>query len=42
MTPDEVAGGVLEALARNQYEVALGAAKGLWEKREKLFDAINE
>lgn len=41
MSAEDVAAGVLRALGRNQYEVALGAAAQLREKREALFSAIN-
>jgi NAD(P)-dependent dehydrogenase (short-subunit alcohol dehydrogenase family) len=37
-----VAAGVVEALERNQYEVALGAAVNLRAEREALFSAINQ
>jgi uncharacterized oxidoreductase len=41
MTPGEVAAGVLDAMERDTYEVALGAAAGLRQRREELFGAIN-
>jgi uncharacterized oxidoreductase len=41
MRPEEVARGIMAALAGDDYEVALGAAAGLHKQREKLFEAIN-
>jgi uncharacterized oxidoreductase len=41
ISPDEVARGVMDALARDAYEVALGHAAGLHQKREALFEIIN-
>ena len=41
MSAEAVADGVLKALGRNQYEVALGAAANLLAEREALFSAIN-
>ena len=41
MSAEAVAAGVLKALGRNQYEVALGTAAGLRAQREALFSAIN-
>jgi uncharacterized oxidoreductase len=41
MSAEAVAAGVLEALGKNRYEVALGAAAGLRAEREALFSAIN-
>jgi uncharacterized oxidoreductase len=41
MSPEAVAVGILDALERNDHEVALGAAAGLHAKREGLFRAIN-
>jgi len=41
LSPGEVARGILDALARDAYEVALGPAAGLLEQREALFDIIN-
>jgi uncharacterized oxidoreductase len=38
----EVAAGVLGALQRNDYEVALGAASRLHDQREALFQDINQ
>jgi uncharacterized oxidoreductase len=42
MTAQAVASGILDALKRNQYEAALGAAAHLKAKREALFILINE
>ncbi|KPJ51864.1 hypothetical protein AMJ39_09130, partial [candidate division TA06 bacterium DG_24] len=42
MSPEAVAAGVLDALQRNEEEVALGAAAGLRAQREALFSAIND
>ena len=41
MSAKAVADGVLKALGRNQYEVALGAAANLLAEREAFFSAIN-
>ena len=41
MSPEAVAVGILDALERNDHEVALGAAANLHAKREALFRAIN-
>ena len=41
MSPDEVARGIVEALAGDAYEVALGPAAGLHQQREALFEIIN-
>jgi uncharacterized oxidoreductase len=41
MSAEAVAAGVLKALGKNQYEVALGAAANLLAEREMLFSAIN-
>ncbi len=41
MSPEAVAAGILDALERNDYEVALGTAAGLRAQREALFSAIN-
>ena len=41
MSAEEVADGVLKALAQNRYEVALGAAANLHAEKEALFSAIN-
>jgi len=41
MTAEVVAVGILDALERNDHEVALGAAANLHAKREALFEAIN-
>lgn len=42
MSPVEVAQGLIDALERDEYEVALGPAAGLYTQREGLFAAINE
>jgi uncharacterized oxidoreductase len=42
MSPDEVAQGIIDALAHDRYEVALGPAAGLDKQREALFEIINE
>jgi uncharacterized oxidoreductase len=42
MTPQSVATGILDALKKDQYEVALGAAANLHVRRETLFAAIND
>ncbi len=42
MSTEGVALGIVEALERDQYEVALGPAVGLYKQREALFPAINE
>jgi hypothetical protein len=41
MSAEAVAVGILDALERNDHEVALGAAANLHAKREALFMAIN-
>jgi uncharacterized oxidoreductase len=41
MSAEAVAVGILDALERNDHEVALGAAANLHAKREALFKAIN-
>ena len=41
MSAEAVADGVLKAMGRNQYEVALGAAANLRAKREALFSTLN-
>lgn len=41
MSAEAVAAGIVTALAGDTYEVALGAAAGLHEQRDRLFDAIN-
>jgi uncharacterized oxidoreductase len=41
MSAEAVAEGVLKALGRNQYQVALGAAANLLAEREALFSVIN-
>jgi uncharacterized oxidoreductase len=42
MHPEAVAQGIVDALAHDQYEVALGPAAGLHVQREALFSAINQ
>jgi uncharacterized oxidoreductase len=42
MSAEDVAAGVMQALEKNQYEVALGTAANLMAQREALFRAINE
>ena len=42
MSPEAVAQGILEALAHDQYETAIGPAVGLYKQREALFSAINQ
>lgn len=42
MSAEAVAAGVLDALERNEEEVALGTAAGLRAQREALFSVINE
>jgi uncharacterized oxidoreductase len=42
MTAETVADGLLEALSKDQYEIALGAAANLQAQREVLFPAINQ
>jgi len=42
MSAEAVALGVVEALERNQHEVALGAAANLLAQREALFSALNQ
>jgi hypothetical protein len=41
MSAQAVARGIIQALERDAYEVALGAAAGLREQREAMFSAIN-
>jgi len=41
MSPEAVARGIMEALAQDVYEVALGPAVGLHQQREALFGALN-
>jgi uncharacterized oxidoreductase len=41
MLPEDVARGVLEALAQDRYEIALGPAMGLYTQRDALFNTIN-
>lgn len=42
MSTEAVAKGIIEALDKDQYEVALGAAANLRAQREALFSAINQ
>lgn len=42
MPPEEVARGILDALERDRYEVALGAAANLYRQRDAMFTAINQ
>jgi len=42
MSAEAVAAGAVEAMERNQHEVALGAAANLLAQREALFSAINQ
>ncbi len=42
MTPEAVAKGIVAALRRDRYEVALGAAANLHRKRDKLFNVIDD
>jgi uncharacterized oxidoreductase len=42
MSAEAVAAGVLDALERDEEEVALGSAAGLRAQREALFSAIND
>jgi uncharacterized oxidoreductase len=42
MSPQAVAKGIVAALERDRYEVALGAAANLHRKRDKLFHVIND
>ncbi len=41
MSPEEVARGILDALKRDRYEVALGAAAHLRRRRDSLFASMN-
>jgi uncharacterized oxidoreductase len=41
MTPEAAAAGILDAMKKNDYEVALGTAENLRNKREALFSALN-
>lgn len=41
MSAEAVAAGILDALEKDQHEVALGAAANLHRQREALFSAIN-
>ncbi len=41
MSAEAVAAGILEALGKDRYEVALGAAADLQAHREALFSAVN-
>jgi uncharacterized oxidoreductase len=42
MSAEAVAIGIVDALERSQYEIALGAAANLLAQREALFSAINQ
>ena len=42
MTAEAAAAGIVDALERNEYEVALGGAAGLRAQREALFSTINQ
>ncbi len=42
MSPEQVAQGILDALKRDRYEVALGAAVRLSRQRDALFAALNQ
>jgi uncharacterized oxidoreductase len=42
MSASEAACGIIKALEDDDYEVALGAAEGLRELRERLFTTLNE
>lgn len=42
MPAEEVARGILDALERDRYEVALGAAVNLHRQRDAMFAAINQ
>jgi len=42
LSADDVARDIIDALARDAYEVALGPAAGLRKQREALFDIIND
>jgi uncharacterized oxidoreductase len=42
MSANEVAQGIVMALASDTYEVALGAAANLYEQRDRLFEVIND
>ena len=42
MTAEAVAKGIVDALRRDRYEVALGAAANLHRQRDAMFDAIND
>lgn len=41
MAPETVAEGVISALKRNRFQVALGSAEGLDRKRDAAFDDLN-
>jgi uncharacterized oxidoreductase len=41
MSAEAVAAGVMKAVAKNRYEIALGAAANLLAEREAMFAAIN-
>ena len=42
MSPDAVAKGIIDALARDIHEVALGPAARLHKLRDALFEIIND
>jgi uncharacterized oxidoreductase len=42
MSPEDVAKSILDALERDDYEVALGAAANLHRQRDALFGVIND
>jgi uncharacterized oxidoreductase len=42
MSPQTVSKGIVSALRKDRYEVALGAAANLHRKRDKLFHVIND
>jgi uncharacterized oxidoreductase len=42
MTPQEAAAGIVDALEHDRYEVPLGAAVNLHDKRDALFPMIND
>jgi uncharacterized oxidoreductase len=41
MSAEEVAQGILRALKRDEYEVALGSAAGLYRRRDAMFNDMN-
>ena len=42
MSAAAVAAGIMKAIERDTYEVALGAAANLYEQRDRMFSAIND